>query len=176
MKIWKLLGALALNVCLLVGAAYALAAFGWIATLQPRAWLVLIVTALGILFKLLFGDLATGEFQYHKHGYDLCVLTMGAALSGLSLQLLSERNIFPGMQATGPIVFAKYITPDPVQQSRILLFVVFLASSLAALLTARIAKAIRESATRGKHLLACVNFCTGAAMLGWYVLILITKE
>ena len=175
MNIWKLIGALALTSALFIGGAYGFAELGWIAQLQAKAWLVLLVTTIGILFKLLFGDLATGEFHYYKHGYDLCVLTMGATLSALSLQLLSEVSLFPGLQTAGPVALIQYLTSDPVQQCRLLLFAVFLVSSFTALLTARISKAIKIEAARGKNLLALINFSLGAAMLGWYVLILVTK-
>ncbi len=151
------------------------AKLGWIASLQPKAWLILLITTLGILFKLLFGDLATGEFRYHKHGYDLCVLTMGATMSGLSLQLLSDDNLFPGLQAAGPLTLAEFVSSDPVQQSRLLLVFMFLVSSFVALLTAIISKAISSESTPGKNLLALINFLCGATMLGWYVLILVTK-
>ena len=174
MDIWKLLGALAITTALSVGGAYGFSELGWINPLQPKAWLVLSVTTLGLLLKLLFGDLATGEFHYHKHGYDLCVLTMGAGLSGLSLQLLSDKSLFPGLSSTGPIALAKLVTNDAVQQCRIILFVVFLTSCFTALLTARISKAVKGGA-KGKHLLSLINFAIGAATLGWYVLILVTK-
>jgi hypothetical protein len=149
---------------------------GWISPLQPKAWLVLSVVTLGLLFKLLFGDLASGEFHYNKHGYDLCVLTMGALLSGLSLQLLRQDNLFPGLLAASPQVMATMFTSDPIGQIRLLLFLSFLVSCFSALLTATISRAIKNGGSKGNGALALINFCVGASMLGWYVLILITKE
>lgn len=176
MGIWKVLGALVITSILSIGAAYVFTKLGWIGSLQPKAWLVLGVVTLGLLFKLLFGDLASGEFHYNKHGYDLCVLTMGASLSGLSLQLLSQDNLFPGLAAAGPLVIATMLTSDPIGQIRFLMFGFFLVSCFSALLTARISRAIRSGDSKANGALACINFCIGASMLGWYVLILITKE
>ncbi|MCP5133686.1 MAG: hypothetical protein H6976_08795 [Gammaproteobacteria bacterium] len=175
MDIWKLIGALVITTALTIGGAYAFSWLGWIADLQPKAWLILLVSTLGILFKLLFGDLATGEFQYHKHGYDLCVLSMGATMSSLSLQLVTDINLFSGIQSTSPILLAKTFTNDAIQQSRVLLFTVFLFASFSTLLTARVSKAIRFDSTKGKNILSLLNFSIGAAMLGWYVLILVAR-
>lgn len=173
--IWKLLGAVLVTAALAIGAAYALEALHWIGPLQPKAWWMLLVVTLGLLFKLLFGDLATGEFKYYKHGYDLCVLTMGSAMASLCLQLQSELNLFPGLSAVVPENLALALSDEPVSQVRFLLFLVFLASCFCALLTAKVARAIKDGNSRGNGGLAVVNFCLGSAMLGGYVLILITK-
>lgn len=175
-NIWKLISALVITSGLTVGCAHAFAWLGWISPLHDRATAVLIVTTIGLLFKLMLGDIATGEFQYNKHGYDLCVLSMGATMSSLSLQLITEINLFPGIRATGLLQFAQLFTDNPVKQNRGLMSVVFIFSSFAALLTARISRAIKFDPTRGKNLLSLINFSIGAAMLGWYVLILVTKE
>ncbi|WP_122580700.1 hypothetical protein [Pseudomonas viridiflava] len=173
--IWKLLGAVLVTAGLAIGSAYVLEALDWIGPLQPKAWWMLSVVTLGLLFKLLFGDLATGEFKYYKHGYDLCVLTMGSAMASLCLQLQSELNLFPGLSARVSEDLALTISDGPISQVRVLLFLVFLASSFFALLTAKIARAIKDGNSRGNGALALINFCFGSAMLGGYVLILITK-
>jgi hypothetical protein len=175
MGIWKLLGAVLVTAALAIGSAYALEALHWIGPLQPKAWWMLSVVTLGLLFKLLFGDLAAGEFKYYKHGYDLCVLTMGSAMASLCLQLQSELNLFPGLSAIVPENFASELSSEPASQVRFLLFLVFLASCFFALLTAKIARVIKDGNSKGNGGLAVINFCFGSAMLGGYVLILITK-
>lgn len=173
--IWKLLGALLVTVVLALGSAFIFQALGWITPLQPKGWWMLGIIVLGLLFKLLFGDLASGEFNYYKHGYDLCVLTMGSAMASVCLQLQSDADLFPGLTAMIPPNLASTFTANPASISVLLLFLVFMASSFCTLLTARIARTIKEGKSRGNGGLAVINFCCGSAMLGGYVLILVTK-
>ena len=88
MKIWKLLSAIVVTVALLIALPYGLEKLNLVAPLTPNAWIVLFVTGIGLALKTVFGDLISGEFEYHKHGYDFCIVTLGATISSLSLQLL----------------------------------------------------------------------------------------
>jgi hypothetical protein len=117
---------------------FVLAWLGLIAALHPHAWLILTVTALGLVLKTIFGDLVAGEFHYYKHGYDFCVITLGASLSSFSLQLVSDKDLFPGLPSTGPLAIVAIIATNVIDQRKILLLLVFLISCVLALLTAYI--------------------------------------
>lgn len=175
-KIWKLLFALLLTGGVLVGAPYALSRFQLIGPLQGQAWLILIVTMFGLLLKTVFGDLVAGEFNYYKHGYDFCIITLGASLSSFAMQLVSKHDLFPNLPKTGPINVLASVAPDVIDQRRILLLLIFAASCFLALLTAYIGRHIKEGQTAGAALLSGLNFILGSALLSIYVLILITKD
>jgi hypothetical protein len=138
---------------------------------SDHAWIIVGVTVVGLVIKITLTDLVNNEFKYYKHGYDLCVLTFGGILSAFSLQMVSKRDLFPGLSQ---ITYRN----DP----RFTLGAFFLLCCLFTVLTARIAKDIRdaEHATpprkiRWCPLLQLFNFSMGAALLGIYVLTLITK-
>jgi hypothetical protein len=175
MKIWKLLSAIVVTVALLVAIPYGLETLGLVSPLTPNAWVVLLVTGLGLVLKTVFGDLISGEFEYHKHGYDFCVVTLGATISSLSLQLTTDKDLFPGLPSTGPLSFLAGVSGDVLVQRRMLLFLFLLLSCVVALLTAYISKAIKDPNTRFKNALSLINFSFGSALLGAYVLMLITK-
>lgn len=126
--------------------------------------------------KTIFGDIISGEFKYHRHGYDFCVITLGASISAISLQLLSTIDLFPGITPSGWLgKILVSLTNDPATQRLILLFVILLWSCFGALLTAYICKAIRNKKTKYKDLLSCINFSVGTGLFGIYIFMLITK-
>jgi hypothetical protein len=172
MNIWKLISAIVVTIALLMVGPYALAGVGLISPLVPKAWIVLLVTGLGLILKTVLGDMISGEFEYHKHGYDFCIISLGATISSFSLQLTSDKDLFPGLSSTGPLAI---ISSDVLEQRRVLLFVFLLFSYTATLLTAYISKAIKEPDTKFKNALSLINFSIGSALLGVYVLMLITK-
>lgn len=176
MKIWKLLSALILTVVLIVTFPLILQRLGLIAALNSKAKFILGATAIGLVFKLILGDLGSGKFDYHKHGYDLCIMTLAASLSGLSLQLTAERDLYSGIPATGWLRSGlESLTTDPKSQSTILLFGVFLLACILSLITARILMSIREDGVKGKNYLSLLNFLLGAGVFGIYIWMLITK-
>jgi hypothetical protein len=173
MSVWKLLSAIVATVILLVFAPYALLWLGCIHGLNGQAWLILLLTSIGLVLKMIFGDLISGEFHYYKHGYDFCVITLGASLSSLSLQLVSHKDLFPGISSTGLIAA---ITPNVVDQRKILLIIIFLIACLFALLTAYIGRHIKDPKTKCPNCLSFINFVLGAGLFGYYVLLLISKS
>src|SRR5262245_36446292 len=95
MKIWKLLSAVGINGALFIGGPYLFARLQLVGALRDQAYIVLLVTWGGLSLKLLCGDVISDKFEYHKHGYDFCVVTMGTALSTFTLQLLSDKDLLP---------------------------------------------------------------------------------
>jgi hypothetical protein len=172
-KIWKLLLAILITVGLLLVVPYGFAQIALIHPLNAHAWLILSVTIVGLIAKMLFGDIASGEFSWHKHGYDFCIMTLGAVLSGLSLQLISDTDLFPGLSSIG--LFSTF-SQDVLGQRRIALFIFLISSFASALLTARISRAIGDPNTHLKAALSLLNFSIGTVFLAFYVLVLVTKS
>jgi hypothetical protein len=173
---WKLLGGIALTILLFVVLPYALQRVGLIGAVSSRAGWVLLLAASGLVFKILCGDAATGKFEYHKHGYDFCIITMGAAISSLGLQLTSANDIFHGLPDNGIFALIAQMSPDNVVLQRMaLLLVVFLLSSVFALLTGGNSRVISDGKTTVPNLLALLNFVLGVGIFGFYIFLLVAK-
>jgi hypothetical protein len=173
MQIWKLLIALLVTGALFVLLPLILGTYGLMPPLNPKAKYILGITAGGLVLKIIFGDMVSGKFEYQKHGYDLCIITLGAALSSLSLQMVTQDDLFPGLQ---DFFGLGTITANVQSQRTILLSIVFLVSCIMSLITARIGMAIREDTTKGKNYLSLINFALGAGVFGAYILMLVTKR
>ena len=174
--IWKLLLAVVINFVLFMAAPYALDYFGWMPPMSDRAWIVLFVTASTVSIKTIFGDLISGQFQYHKHGYDFCLTALGASMSGATLQVLSPAtSLFPGLNHAPFAQFMAVMLADPVDQAYGYLTFCFILALVATLLTARISKAINFENPQFPDILALINFSVGSCLLGFYVLLLIAK-
>lgn len=175
MKIWKLILAVAVNCALFITTPFLLEWLGLVAPLTPKAGWILGITVVGLVLKILFGDLASGGFEYHRHGYDFCIVTLGAALSSISVQLTTDRDLFPGLSGLSALLRINLVTKEVITQRIFLLVAILLASCILALLTARISSAIREGNAQFPNLLSLLNFVLGVGLFGVYVLILITK-
>jgi hypothetical protein len=175
MGIYKLLGGMLITILLVVVAPYAAARLGYMSPLADKAWLILLVTACGLVVKSIVGDIVADEFLYYKFGYDNCVMTLGAVLTALALQLVSTVDLFPGINNVAGLNSLPTLSSDPIANRATQLFVLLLVALLGTLLTGRIAAAIKQKKARGPDLLAFLNSVIGAALLGLYVLILITK-
>jgi hypothetical protein len=175
MGIWKLLLAILVTLALFIGLPIIFGTYGLMPPLNPKAKYILAITAGGLVFKILFGDLISGKFEYQRHGYDLCIVTLGASLSSLSLQIMSDHDLFPDLQQARVFAGLASISPNPVSQRIVLLLGVFLLSCIMSLVTARVGMAIREETTKGKNYLSLFNFLMGAGVFGAYILMLITK-
>jgi hypothetical protein len=172
--IWNLIFAIVLIAAISLGYPYALVWTGLISSINDYAWLVMLVMTLGMMFKILLGDLVVGGFRYYKHGYDMCILTFGALLSHLSLQLSSNTDLFPGLN-TGAI-WGSLPGENPVAQKQIVLFLLLVLSLVGTAVTARIVRAIDMDGTKAKSLLSLLNFLIGSGLLGVYVLMLVAKS
>lgn len=176
MKVWKLLSALVVHGVLFVGVPYLLSRAGLIEELRWQAYVVLAVTWISLGLKLLCGDVVSDKFEYHKHGYDFCNLTMGTALSMLSLQMFSTAPLLKGLPSTGPLrLLTPIIGPDQARQQIALLTSLFVLTSFLTLLTARISRAVVDPATKAKNLLSLLNFGIGASAFGAYLFLLLVK-
>ena len=176
MQIWKLLSAMLVTLSLFIGLPIILGTWGLMPPLNPKAIYILAISAVGLLFKIVFGDMITGKFDYQRHGYDLCIVTLGASLSSLSLQIMTDHDLFPDLAKAKILAPLLSFAPNPVAQRVSLLMGVFLLSCIMSLLTARIGMAIREESTKGKNYLSLLNFVIGVGVFGTYILMLITKD
>jgi hypothetical protein len=173
--IWKLLLAIVVILALFVSLPYILGTFGLMPPLSSKAIYILIITAGGLVFKILFGDMISGKFEYQRQGYDLCIITLGASLSLLSLQITSDHDLFPDLPKARLLTVIASLTPNAISQRILLLLGIFLLSCILSLVTARIGMAIRQEKTKGKSYLSLLNFVLGSGVFGTYILLLITK-
>jgi hypothetical protein len=111
-KTFKLIGGIIAAVLITVPGPYALSYLQLIPQLNDHAWQVLAVAAISLVLKVLVGDVASGEFLWYKFGYDNCILTFGAVLTALALQLATTKDLFPGLDA---IVGIKIFTSRRMQ-------------------------------------------------------------
>lgn len=175
MNIYKLLSGVGLTILLLVLAPYAAVKFGLMEPLADKAWLILLVTACGLIVKSIVGDVVAGEFLFYKFGYDNCVMTLGAVLTALALQLVATADLFPGMNRVAILNALPTLSADPVANRSTQLFVLLLITLLGTLLTGRIAAAIKHEKAQGPNFLALANSVVGVSLLALYVLVLVTK-
>src|SRR4051812_45975445 len=175
LNVWKLLGAIVVVSVIVVFSPHVLSWVGLISPIKDHAWWITGLATVGLVIKILCGDLISGEFLYYKHGYDSCILTFGAALSNLSLQLLSSRDEFPKISRNG-LLDLSILSSDEVTQKRMLLLAIFLLALVGTLLTAYIGKAISQPETKLKSPLSALNFAIGTGVLATYLLMLFAKE
>ncbi|HVL07915.1 MAG TPA: hypothetical protein VM512_01980 [Burkholderiaceae bacterium] len=175
MNIYKLLLGVLITVFLVVAAPYGAVNLGLMAPMAEKAWLVLLVTAGGLIIKSLVGDVVAGEFLFYKFGYDNCVMTLGALLTALALQLVATVDLFPGLSNVAILSSLPAFSTDPVANRSTHLFTLLIFALLGTLLTGRIAAAIKHDNAKGKDFLSLLNSLVGLVLLGMYVLVLVTK-
>jgi hypothetical protein len=180
MGIHKLLLAGLFSFLLVVPGPYVLAYLGFLGPLADKAWLILFVTMVGLLLKSLAGDIVSGEFFFHKFGYDNCVMTFAAVLTACGLQLASTVDLFPGLSSFTPLAILPTISQDQITNRLIQLFVFLLVALVFTLITAAISGAINKEHAKGTKLraewfLAFLNSAVGLTLLAGYVVILVTK-
>lgn len=180
-----MLCAAALLVGLFIGAPLGIERLGWGVSLQPHAGWVLAATAAGLLLTMFLNHISSGVFYYHRQGFDFCIVTMGAALSSLSLQLMSETSLLNNMP---PGLLSQLLAsadwkqaPDgAISRDVSLLFFssMFVVSLLLALVTSQIARAVVHPSNVGRNLipdvLAILNYVLGvAALIGYLQMLLL---
>jgi hypothetical protein len=175
MNIYKLLTGVLITVVLVLVAPYLAIAAGLMAPIADKAWLILLVTACGLVLKSLIGDVVAGEFLFYKFGYDNCIMTLGAVLTALALQLVATIDLFPGLGKVAVLSALPTLSNDPIANRATQLFVLLLVALLGTLLTGRIASAIKHENAKGQDFLSLLNSVVGVFLLGLYVLVLITK-
>jgi hypothetical protein len=179
-KIWKLLSVIAVDLLLLFLMPLALVRIGWVGPLLPRAWFVLGAAAVGLMLQTVMDDFISGESSYHRHGYDFCTITLGASLSSLAAQLITDQDLFPGLARTKFMTMVQSLrqtnrsgVPEKTDFV-IVLASIFAMSCATSILTAYISKAVEDPATKFKNGLSIISFGIGLALFGWYILMLIT--
>ena len=175
MNIYKLLAGILVTILLVVVAPYLAVSVGLMAPIAEKAWLILLVTACGLIVKSVIGDVVAGEFLFYKFGYDNCVMTLGAVLTALALQLVATIDLFPGLKNVAVLSALPLLSTDPIANRSTQLFVLLLVALLGTLLTGRIASAIKHDKASGQDFLSLLNSVIGAFLLALYVLVLITK-
>lgn len=175
MNIYKLLLGVLITILLVVVAPYGAVHLGLMAPLADKAWLVLLVTAGGLIIKSLVGDVVAGEFLFYKFGYDNCVMTLGAVLTALALQLVATVDLFPGLGKVALLSSLPAFSSDPIANRSTHLFTLLVFALLGTLLTGRIAAAIKHDNAHGQDFLSLLNSLVGALLLATYVLVLVTK-
>ncbi|WP_211704993.1 hypothetical protein [Paraburkholderia domus] len=173
MKTFKLLAGIVITVVAMASLPYIFARLGWNLPLNQKAWLILGFTAGGLVVKTLVGDFAGGEFAFHKFGYDNCVMTFGAALTAVALQLNSSIDLFPGLDHVTP--FSLVGGTDVASSRKTQLFIVLFTALVTMLITAKISNSIKNGSVNVRGLWALLNTIIGLAVLGFYVLILVCK-
>lgn len=169
-NIWKLLSAIALNFILVMGIPYT-----FTFPVVQKSWIILLITGITISIKTILGDIISGEFLYHKHGYDFCVVSLGTSMSMLSLQVLTAKNLLPGLENAH---FRSFLSQHITSSSNItIVYLSFLLiiSSIATLITARISSSINNESPKFPNLLSIINFIIGSVIIGMYLLLIISK-
>jgi hypothetical protein len=140
-----------------------------------KAWLILLITAVVVSMKTIIGDLISGEFLYHKHGYDFCITTLGAVITGLSFEILSGTTLYPGL-ANVPLGSEFKVIAD--ERHRVIAFLIFMLilSMLGTLVAASASKSIKDKTAKYPDALSILNFVVGTMLLGFNLLLIITKK
>ncbi|MGF6870623.1 hypothetical protein [Paraburkholderia sp. MM5477-R1] len=175
MNIYKFLVGIVVTILFVVVLPYVAVQFGWMAPIKGKAWLILLITASGLIIKSVVGDIVAGEFAFYKFGYDNCVLTFGALLTALALQLVATIDLFPGVSNVSVLRSMPTLASDPIANRSTQLFILLVFALVGTLVTGRIAAAIKQGKAHGESFLALLNSIIGAFLLGLYVLVLITK-
>jgi hypothetical protein len=174
MNIYKLLAGILLTIVMVVLVPYVLASLRMMPPLNSNAWLILLVTTSSLVVKSVVGDVASGEFLWHKFGYDNCVMAFGAILTALALQLVAGNDLFPGLNAVAGIKNVRIASDDATNRS-VQLFLALLLALTCTLVTATISGAIKKNAAQGDAFLSLFNTAIGLSLLGCYVLTLVAK-
>lgn len=171
----KLLLGLVLTVILFLVLPMAFAFLRWTAPLSPKGSWVLAIIAGGIVVKMLAGDFASGEFLFHKFGYDNCIMTLSALVTAIALQLSSKGDLFPGFAKSAFLSSVSSLTDDVIMSRVIILFTFFVIVLICTLLTARICLSIKKDKAAERRGLALLNAVVGVIILCSYIFILVGK-
>ena len=174
MNIYNLLAGVLLTVVVVVVMPYLLAFLQLMPPLNDYAWVILLVATSGLIVKLIVGDVAAGEFLWHKFGYDNCIMAFGALLTALALQLVASTDLFPGLSAVAGIKNVRIASNDATNRS-IQLLVALLFALTCTLITSSISGAIKKNAAQGVAFLSLINTLIGLFLLACYVLTLVAK-
>jgi hypothetical protein len=157
----------------MIAVPYFLAQRGFISTLKPNAWTVLVISYVGILLKGFFGYLTTRHFRHDRSAYELSSLVMGGVLTCLALQSTTEQDLFPGIESISFFTFTSRFGLSVAGQH-----VAFLVAFFVAALVVTSIAAIGVSDTedgKPQALWTLLAATLAFVLLAVYALILITK-
>lgn len=174
---WKVVFAIFLNLALVVFAPYLLVWLGLMPPIAPKSWIILVVTSIGLTTRTVFADLISNDFSFHRHGYDLSLTSLASSMSGASLQLLAEDNLFPGVPYVPLGRELAYILSQktPRDISIAFLFSCFTLSMAGTVFTAWLCNGIERRHPRSPSLLAVLSFVIGSGLIGLYIMSLIVR-
>jgi len=173
--IWKLISVLALEAVSFFIIPFGLEYFGYIQQLTAVAPWILGVTLAGMLIKALCGYISSDDIKWDRQGYEFCGLTFSASVTGLALQLLSDKDLFPGIPTTGLWEYLKAFGADIKPQRIAFLVLLLFVSLIMLLITAIISKEINKPNTHWKAGLSLINFGLGNFLFAFYIYLLIVK-
>lgn len=64
--------------------------------ISDSGWWALDGASAALILKMFISDYAAKRFEWHKHGYDMCIMTLGTSLTALAYALASDE--FPREQ------------------------------------------------------------------------------
>lgn len=175
MAIWTLLSIVAFEVVALLIMPFVLHRYGYINLHGINTVLVLGATLAGMLLKTLASFAITEDVKYERQGFDFCALGVGAILSSISLQLISEKDLFPYLSASSIWRNLNVYSADVRQQRLIMLLILLFVSVIFMLLSALICREIHVRRPWGVPFLKAISFCLGATVFAAYVNLLIGK-
>jgi hypothetical protein len=163
------------------GFAYLFDYLGWAATFNKKSVIILCIAAGGLICKIMFTD--KGDFSFHKHGLDLCLVATGGVLSAVSVQLFEEgKDLYPGFANIDWLQKAlSGWSGQPGSQRSVMFFLVLALSFLCASITSWLAREAPEHREQthywpiGRNFLELLAYVVGLFMLGVYISLLISK-
>ncbi|KPC53735.1 hypothetical protein [Amantichitinum ursilacus] len=157
----------------MLGGPYLLAWQALMPPLRPHAWVVLALAFSGIVIKSLLAMLMGGDFRYDKAGYDMAILSFGGVLTCAALQLVSEEDLYAGLDAISFLKFMSALGVSAKWQHTALLFFLMVVS-LAVTLFCALGVADTEKG-KPNPLWTAFGMAFGLGLLGAYALAMIAK-
>ena len=109
--------------------------------ISGSGWWALGGAAAALILKMFISDYAAKKFEWHKHGYDMCIMTLGTSLTTLAYASALDEFQFPR---------------EELRYLQLLFFVAMIATFV----TARNSRDIEEGTTR-KPPKKCVSLKLG---------------
>jgi hypothetical protein len=129
--------------------------FGTNPPISEGGWYALCGAFAALVLKMLVADWGHKEFEAHKHGYDMCVMALGTALSTLAYELSKE----------------------PLVRRRIVfLFVLFLLALVGTFLAGGNTRSIESRTTSKPAALKWMNIGLGFLAIGLNLFFLVVKD
>jgi hypothetical protein len=128
--------------------------------LTSGAQLAIGATTLAVLLKIFLGYFASKDFDFHNHGYDLCIMTLGTSLTAGTSLYAYDLNKVKGFILLIALAF--------------IIAIVF--TLTAAVNVAEIKKALASNPSqRPSALRTLANLLLGSVSMGFNLLIVISK-